>query len=218
MILTGYRYSVYTRAVRMALLARGLAHQYREVDPFDPVQARSLRALHPFGRVPVLEHGDFRLWETQAILDYVAQQGGGAPLLPGSARAQARIRQVMGIADSYVYGALVRQAVSHAIFLPQGDTDSDRALTIIAAGLKDAPLIMDTLDELAREGLVLVPGALSLADCHLWPMLDYVRMIPEGCEIMEARVALARWADAMAAHPVARETRPDLSRLAEQPR
>jgi glutathione S-transferase len=26
---------------------------------------------HPFARVPVLDHGDFRLYETQAILRYV---------------------------------------------------------------------------------------------------------------------------------------------------
>src|SRR5215467_8925003 len=28
-------------------------------------------ALHPFGRVPVLEHNGFRLYETQAILRYL---------------------------------------------------------------------------------------------------------------------------------------------------
>ena len=28
-------------------------------------------ARHPFGRIPVLDHGDFRLYETQAILRYL---------------------------------------------------------------------------------------------------------------------------------------------------
>jgi len=216
MILTGYRYSVYTRSVHMALLARGLRYTYRELDPFDPAQAGRLQTLHPFGRVPVLEDDGFRLWETQAILDHVSALGTGASLLPEGARGRARMRQVMGIADSYVYGPLVRQAVSHAIFLLQEDADSDRALTIIAAGLSDAPRVMGALDEIACEGHVLVPGRLTLADCHLWPMLDYVRMIPEGREIMDARPALARWAAAMKVHPVATHTRPELSRLAGQ--
>lgn len=218
MILTGYRYSVYTRSVRMALLARGLRCTYRELDPFDPAQGEQLRALHPFGRVPVLEVEGFRLWETQAILDHVAVLGTGVSLLPETGRGRARMRQVMGLADSYVYGPLVRQAVSHAIFLPQRDADSDRALTIIAAGLSDAPRVMDALDEIACEGHVLVPGELTLADCHLWPMLDYVQMIPEGREIMEARPALARWAAAMKIHPVATQTLPELSRLTGQGR
>ncbi len=211
--LTGYEYSVYTRAVRMALVARGLAHDYREADPFDAVQAHALRDLHPFGRVPVLEDGGFRLWETQAILDYVSGQGAGEALVPRDVRARARMRQVMGIADSYIYWPLVRQAVSHAIFLSARDADTERAMTIIAAGLSEAPRVMDALDEIAGEGLVLVPGGLTLADCLLWPMLDYVRMIPEGREVMDAREALSRWAEAMETTPAVRATRPDLSQL-----
>lgn len=197
----------------MALMARGLAHDYREADPFDAAQSLSLQALHPFGRVPVLEDGGFRLWETQAILDYVSGQGAGEALVPRDVRARARMRQVMGIADSYIYWPLVRQAVSHAIFLSARDADTDRAMTIIAAGLSEAPRVMDALDQIAGEGMVLVPGELTLADCLLWPMLDYVRMIPEGREQMDARRALARWADAMEMTPAARATRPDLSQL-----
>lgn len=40
LLLTGYAFSVYTRAVRMALLAKGLAYEYSEVDPFAPRAGR----------------------------------------------------------------------------------------------------------------------------------------------------------------------------------
>lgn len=213
--LTGYAFSVYTRSVRMALMARGLAYGYTEIDPFDAAQAEVLRARHPFGRVPVLDDGGFRLWETQAILEYVDTLGEGASLCPPEPRARARMRQVMGIADNYIYWPLVRQAVSHAIFLPQEDADSARAMTIIAAGLAKAPALMAVFDTLAQERMILVPGGLTLADCHLWPMLDYVCMIPEGAEILQAHAALSAWAEAMRAHPVARATRPDLGQTGE---
>lgn len=214
--LSGYRYSVYTRAVRMVLAARGLHHAYHEIDPFDPAQAEEMRALHPFGRVPVLDDDAFRLWETQAILDYLDTLGSAPSLIPQGAPARARMRQVMGIADSYVYGSLVRQAVSHAIFLPPEDADSARAMTVIAAGLSGAPVVMAALDEIACEGLVLQPDVLTLADCHLWPMLDYVVMIPEGRDSLTRHDALRAWAAAMEAHPVARATRPDLDQLQQE--
>jgi hypothetical protein len=40
------------------------------VEPIAPGVMRSdaYRELHPFARMPVLDHGDFRLYETQAIL------------------------------------------------------------------------------------------------------------------------------------------------------
>ena len=34
--LSGYRYSVYTRAARMALARAGVRYDYDEVNPFDP--------------------------------------------------------------------------------------------------------------------------------------------------------------------------------------
>jgi len=197
MILTGYRFSVYTRAVRMA---------YRECDPFDPVQAGQLAALNPFGRVPVLQHGAFRLWETQAILDYIDEVLDGPALVPDGAKARARLRQVMGIVDSDLYWPLVRQAFSHGVFQPRmGEPGDDAELK---AGLARAPRVLDSLEEIAAEGYVLVPGQMTLADCQLWPMLDYFSMVSEGQRMIADRPALGLWAVAIAATTAARETKP----------
>lgn len=43
----------------MRLAAKGLAHDDVECDPFQAAARDRLRALHPFGRVPVLEAGNF---------------------------------------------------------------------------------------------------------------------------------------------------------------
>lgn len=68
-ILHGWRHSLYTQAARVALAEKGVGHLFAELDPFsDPTAARA--AGHPFARVPVLHHGTFRLYETQAIAAY----------------------------------------------------------------------------------------------------------------------------------------------------
>lgn len=215
LMLTGYCYSVYTRSARMALAAKELAHDYTEVDPFDAAQAEGLRALHPFGRVPVLDHDGFRLWETQAILDYLDGLADSPRLTPEPLRALARMRQMMALVDAYVYWPLVRQVVSHAIFLDEESAEADRAMLSIEAAIAKSAHALDVMEDIAQEGLILIPGTLTLADCHFWPMLDYFRLVPEGADMITARPALAGWAEAMAAHPVAEATQPDLPQLRE---
>lgn len=206
--LTGYRYSVYTRAVRMALWAKGVGYTSHEVDPFDPDQLAGL--AHPFDRVPVLSRGSFRLYETQAILDYIDLTWPEPPLSPTTVQGRARMRQVMGIADAYAYKTLVRQLVSETVFAALEGQASDA--DALAQGMRDAPRILSALDEIAAEGHVLTGQHLSLADCLLWPMIDYFMQTPDAALLLRPHAALLRWATAMMHHPAAQATRPDLQR------
>src|SRR5579883_2550033 len=57
---------------------------------------------HPFGRMPVLDHGDFRLYETQAILRYLDRIMPAPAWTPTAPKAEARMNQICGITDWYV--------------------------------------------------------------------------------------------------------------------
>ncbi len=209
--LHGDIFSVYTRAVRMALDMKDVPYSIKFIDAFDPSHAERLRALHPFQRVPILRVDEFELYETQAILDYVNDSFDGPALRPDTAEATARMRQVMGIADSYLYWPLVRQAASQHLFYPlEGEPVDER---VFKAGLAATPRGLDALETIAQEGLVLQPDQHGLADCHIWPMMDYALMVPQIAEMMDARPALAVWAEAMAARPVSVATKPDLEEL-----
>ncbi|MFD0858153.1 glutathione S-transferase family protein [Roseovarius aquimarinus] len=206
-VLHGYRYSVYTRAVRIALECKGLDYETVEVDPFDAPDPAYL-ALHPFGRVPVLVHGAFRIFETRAIGSYIDRAFDGPPLHPAAAEAHARMEQVMSIVDSYGYWPMVRQVFAQRVFQPLEGGAPDEAQ--IAEGLAAARPVLSALDAIAGEGHVLGGRDITLADCHLAPMIDYFLRAVEGRAALKGHPNLCRWWDKLSALPQIRATDPGL--------
>ena len=203
--LHGYRYSVYNRIARLALLSKDVEHETIEVDPFAELPEAYLR-LHPFGRVPVLTHGAFELFETGAITRYVDRAFEGPSLQPRSAAALARMDQVISVIDSYAYWPMVRQVSSHAFFRPSfGEPSSPEE---IDAGLQASAKVLRFLDAVAGEGLVLGVRDFTLADCHLAPMIDYFVRAEEGKAALSSHVVLQRWWDRMSVLEVLKTTDP----------
>jgi glutathione S-transferase len=58
--LYGFPVSPYVRAARIALSEKGVDYQFSEVG-FDHLKTESYGKLHPFRKMPVLEHDDFVL-------------------------------------------------------------------------------------------------------------------------------------------------------------
>jgi len=107
-ILYGAAYSVYVRAVRLALAEKGVPYRLVEVDVFAATgpPAEHL-ARQPFGKIPAFEHHGFQLYEAGAITRYVDEAFEGPALQPASPWARARMTQAIGIQDAYVYPDLV---------------------------------------------------------------------------------------------------------------
>ena len=193
--LIGFRHSVYQRVVRVVLHEKGVPHEVEEVDPFDVQAADWLRELHPFGRVPVLRHGGFDLYETAAITRYVDAAFDGPVLVPDDPRAAARMAQVIAIWDAYGYRPMIRQVFARRVFEPWEDEATNEAE--IAAGLEDARPVLAALEGIAAEGIVLTGKAITLADCHGAAMLDYFARAPEGTVLLEAHPRLGAWWNTM---------------------
>jgi glutathione S-transferase len=71
-IIFGAPYSVYVRAVRLALEEKGAHYELIPVDIFAPGGPPPERMTrHPFGKIPAFEHAGFRLYEAGAITRYV---------------------------------------------------------------------------------------------------------------------------------------------------
>ncbi|HEX8624372.1 MAG TPA: glutathione S-transferase family protein [Allosphingosinicella sp.] len=203
--LHGYRYSVYNRIARVVLLSKKVEHRTIEVDPFAGLSEEYL-SLNPFGRVPALTHGAFRLFETSAITRYVDRAFEGPALQPEGAAALARMDQVIAVVDSYAYWPMVRQVSSHGFFRPCAGEPASREE--VEAGLEASRKVLSFLDGVAAEGEVLTGHAITLADCHLAPMIDYFVRAEEGMAALSAHAALQRWWDRASVLDVLKATDP----------
>lgn len=190
-ILRGYQYSVYNRIARLALHEKGVAYETEEIDPFQVEVPEEFLRRHPFGRVPVLSHGNFDIYETTAICRYIEAAFDGPCLLPTEEKALARVAQVVSIVDSYGYQPMVRQVFAQRVFRPSIGEVGDEVK--IAEGLEASVPVLRALNALASEGYVLSGGAITLADCHLAPMVAYFVQAAEGASALQTHSALADW-------------------------
>lgn len=206
--LTGFVDSVYTRALRMALAEKDLSCEYAEVNPFSEDGQAALAGHHAFGRVPVLRHESFELYETVAILGYLDDAFERSTLSPADAEARARMRQVMSIADAYVYWPLVRQVFSHGYYQPAIGMDGEPG--VLAEGMARSAPVLDALESIAATGVVLTGRAVTQADCLLLPMIDAFACVPEARELLAERASLYDWFTTISKRASAEETRPPI--------
>src|SRR5882757_8214873 len=94
--------SPFGRSVLAMLEEKGAPYR---LAPVTPGTSRSPAHIsrHPFGRVPVLEHDGFSLYETQAILRYLDRVMPSPSLTPADPKAAGRMDQVMNISDWYLF-------------------------------------------------------------------------------------------------------------------
>ena len=80
------------QAVLWGLEEMGL--EYERLDygfTFGGLDTDAFRAMNPHGKIPVLKDGDTVVWESAAVLRYLATAYGSAPFWPEDAGARARI-------------------------------------------------------------------------------------------------------------------------------
>jgi glutathione S-transferase len=207
-VLHGPGYSTYARTARLALEEKGVAYHLNEVDVLSGKgHAPEHLARQPWGKVPAFEHDGFALFETFAITRYVDEAFPGPALQPSDVRSRARMTQICGIIDSYAYGAMVGKVFWQEAIVPkQGGTPNAE---LVAEGLKASERALTVIEGLMG-GDLLCGNAVTLADLHVLPPIEYLRMTTGGAAAFAARPKLAAWWDRMNARPAVVETRPKL--------
>lgn len=179
------------RAVMAALIEKGASFRVAGLAPgahkMEPHLSR-----HAFGRIPVLEHDDFVLYETQAILRYLERILPSPPLIPQDPRDAARMDQVMGISDWYLFQGVNGVIGFHRVVGPRlmGLIPDEAA---IAAAMPRAHVVFAELSRLLGKKAHLASERVTLADLMVAPHMNFLAQTPEWGALTQDRSNLIEW-------------------------
>ena len=147
-----------TRAVRSAWLMYELGLEF-EIERFsrlgDPaMRAPEFLAISPNGRVPVLEDGDVRIFESAAIAEYLVARHGGERLAPEvSSPAFPEYLQWLHYGEGMIMGPVNNYVVETILLKPErrSEEHATRALRLMARAVQAVDRHMEGRDYLAGE-------------------------------------------------------------------
>jgi len=192
LVLHGFPVSTYLRTIRMACRRKGLDYTLRKLDFRSPAHA----ALHPWKKMPILEHGDVRLFEALAIAHYLDHLVPDVRLVPTDPVAGATALQWASAYNDYLFHPALR--VARAMRKGQTIVADD------ATALRDGLAIVDAA--MADTGWLAGPEP-TLPDLVLFPMVDHmVRLQGQGALIELPHIRRAH--ELLSATPEAEATVP----------
>lgn len=191
--------SPFGRSVLVALEEKGVHARLAPVAP-GTFRTPEHLARHPFGRVPVMDHGDFRLYECAAILRYLDRILPEPRLTPANPQAAARMDLLMNVNDWYLFQGVVNVIAFQRIVGPRlmGLTPDEGA---IAAAMPQGHAVFDELARLLSDKPYFVGDLVTLADVLLAPQFAFLSETPEWEPLTAKAANIREWLDRMNERP-----------------
>ncbi|MRW93440.1 glutathione S-transferase family protein [Duganella sp. FT80W] len=161
-----------SRRVTLAALHMGTPLELTEVNLMSQEDRRRLVLLNPNNKVPVLQDGDFTLWESCAIMQYLADRTHGQTLYPDNILIRADInRWMLWTAQHFAppLGVIVYERIWKGL---TGNGGPDEQ-AIARAGQQVAQFAAVLEQHLAGRDWI-VGEQLTLADLAIAPSLTYI--------------------------------------------
>ncbi len=194
--------STYTRVARMVCEEKTIPYELKQMPPHSP----DVDAIHPFGKVPVMRHGDFELCESKAIATYLDLSFPGPKLIPTEPRQAALTEQWVSLVNTKMDGTLVRTYLLNYIFPKGSDGKPDRkVIDAVVPAVKDE---IDLLDRTVAKNGFLAGDSFTVADINVMPILAYLRNFPESGAAIAAAKSLSAYFDRLSARPSFQNTVP----------
>ncbi len=157
--------------VQLALEFKCIPHEvtHLSLDKGDMETAR-FRALNPHGKAPVLIDGDFALFESDAIVEYLEEAfpESGRSLLPRETRRRALARRIAIEASAYLYPPI------RALVTAWSNPEAER-VAVEEAKPKIKALLDAFADQLTEP--FLTGAEAGVADFALYPLVALVKRL-----------------------------------------
>ncbi len=164
----GRKTSINVQKVMWTVAELDLAHERIDAGgPFGRLDTPEFAALNPFRCIPVIEDGDFVLWESNAIVRYLAatyDQGGLAPADP---KALATADQWAEWSAATIYPDLIPTIFLSLIRVPAAERDHGA----VEAAVKRVGEAYQVLDGLMAGRSFIVGDTLTIADIGVGSLL-----------------------------------------------
>lgn len=161
-------------------------------------------AVNRRGQVPTIVDGDFALWESSAIVEYLEERFPEQPLLPRDTRERARVRRVSMEADLELFAAMIDMA-NASYRVPEAERDP----ALFERGRAAARAFVAYFEPEVRGPFVSgeEPG---MADFTIYPILAMVRRLASrfSQEPIEFSPRMAAWMQQVEALPYYERTYP----------
>lgn len=122
-------------------------------------------ARNPRGKVPVLQHGDFVLYESSAILAYLEAAFPDRPLYGDTPQQVGRVAQRLAEVDTYL------SPLAHSFYRPIFFADVEERRRDIERAAGALHLELAGLEALVTESAFLAGPVVSAADYAAYPLL-----------------------------------------------
>lgn len=194
LLIANKNYSSWSMRPWLVLKHFGIAFDELQLSLKDPLWAAKVGRFSPALRVPVLIDGDFTVWDTLAIFEYLAERHTEFEIWPGAARARARARSLCAEMHAGFQALRNHWPMNISAHLPghPGNAEVDAQVRRISDMWQDA---------LAASGGPFLFGRFCAVDAMYAPVVmrfrTYQVPLPDGarayCDKVEADHAVAEW-------------------------
>ncbi|GKZ48429.1 hypothetical protein AbraIFM66951_000490 [Aspergillus brasiliensis] len=192
--LLGHPLSICTRRVLLVLAEKNVKFEFQTIDFLrGEHKESSYLESHPFGVIPLLEDGSFKLYESRAVGEYLATKyrDDGPQLLPPTEDVEkcALFRQWASVEYSQ-FSPLAEQLLMQKMFNPMRGIPCDEPLALqIIKRLEEK---LDVLNTILGHQPFMVGESFSLVDIFYMPMVDMLYQAGQR-QLFEDRSNLKVW-------------------------
>ncbi|CAI5459886.1 unnamed protein product [Closterium sp. Yama58-4] len=201
--LYGMGYSPFVRRVLLTLHELGIEdYEWEQVDaPKGEARTPAYLAKQPFGKVPLLEDDGECIWESRAIMRYLADKYGaerGVNLLGKDALERGRVNQWIETEVNAYTPEAVTIASERVFkkFRKLGEPDEEK----VAAATKKLEKILDVYEKHLEGREYLVGDSFTLADLTHLLVTEHLKMAGVG-DLFDSRPNVKAWLSRLYSRP-----------------
>jgi glutathione S-transferase len=177
----------FAHRTRLVLLEKNIPFKLIEIDLQN--KPANFQEISPYGKVPVLRHGQHRVWESAIINEYLEEAFPDHPLLPKEAIQRAQARIWINFADTRLFATTAK-------LLYIQEAQSTEGVQELIEHLR----FMETaLQTLSARGPYWLGSDVSLVDLTYYPWFEQWTVLERyrGFQFPDGLARLQQWWNAM---------------------